>query len=442
MDSSFNFSSFMRDEFDSYSPIYAKENVKIMGKSKLDQNQGGVLLFLHFGSFFLSGLSLIHQLGLRYTALASTRNFKAMQNDEKNFWENVHRKMNLLYSHGMFLTNKSNSREMISFLKSGGFIGAALDVAEIGQKHKLQAFEFLHNQIYLQTGPARLARIANVPIYGMSIAYDQNPKVHTLRISGPHIQSKVEESIQKLLSEMEQIVSQQMNQLFHDVFKLFSKYSVRDYMVEIKPLEKKSSKDLVPMPKITSNLPVNFAPRYESRVTSWHPHREFAYKLLSQIKPKLIVELGVHYGDSYFTFCQACEELELEAQLYGIDHWQGDEKAGFYGDEVFEEVSSYNEEFHGENSVFLRMNFEEALQKFEVQSVDLLHIDGSHEYETVKMDFESWLPKLKKGGVILVHDILVEREDFGVKKFWEEIVQAYSTETHQEGFGLGIINCQ
>jgi predicted O-methyltransferase YrrM len=432
----------MRDEFDSYTPTYAKENVKIMGKSKLDQNQGGVLLFLHFGSFFLSGLSLIHQLGLRYTALASTRNFKAMQNDEKNFWENVHRKMNLLYSHGMFLTNKSNSREMISFLKSGGFIGAALDVAEIGQKHKLQAFEFLHNQIYLQTGPARLARIANVPIYGMSIAYDQNPKVHTLRISGPHIQSKVEESIQKLLSEMEQVVSQQMNQLFHDVFKLFSKHSVRDYMVEIKPLEKKSSKDLLPMPKITSNLPVNFAPRYESRVTSWHPHREFAYKLLSQIKPKKIVELGVHYGDSYFTFCQACEELELEAQLYGIDHWQGDEQAGLYGEEVYEIVSSYSEEFYPERSTLLRMDFKEALQKFEVQSIDLLHIDGSHEYETVKMDFESWLPKLKKGGVILVHDILVEREDFGVKKFWEEIVQAYSTETHQEGFGLGIINCQ
>ena len=432
----------MRDEFDSYTPTYAKENVKIMGKSKLDQNQGGVLLFLHFGSFFLSGLSLIHQLGLRYTALASTRNFKAMQNDEKNFWENVHRKMNLLYSHGMFLTNKSNSREMISFLKSGGFIGAALDVAEIGQKHKLQAFGFLHNQIYLQTGPARLARIANVPIYGMSIAYDQNPKVHTLRISGPHIQSKVEESIQKLLSEMEQVVSQQMNQLFHDVFKLFSKHSVRDYMVEIKPLEKKSSKDLLPMPKITSNLPVNFAPRYESRVTSWHPHREFAYKLLSQIKPKKIVELGVHCGDSYFTFCQACEELELEAQLYGIDHWQGDEQAGLYGEEVYEIVSSYSEEFYPERSTLLRMDFKEALQKFEVQSIDLLHIDGSHEYETVKMDFESWLPKLKKGGVILVHDILVEREDFGVKKFWEEIVQAYSTETHQEGFGLGIINCQ
>ena len=32
-----------------------------------------------------------------------------------------------------------------------------------------------------------------------------------------HGQNKVEESIQKLLSEMEEVVSQRMNQMFHDV---------------------------------------------------------------------------------------------------------------------------------------------------------------------------------------------------------------------------------
>ena len=432
----------MRDEFDNYSPTYAKENVKIIGGSKLVQDQGGVLLFLHFGSFFLSGLSLIHKMGLSYTVIASRRNFKVMVTQERKFWEVAHAKMNNLYSRKMFLTDESNINEMICYLKKGGFIGAALDVAEIDQKHKFHPFKFLYNQIYLQTGPARLARIANVPIYGMSIAYDQNHKVHTLKISGPHDQNKVEESIQKLLSEMEQVVSQRMNQLFHDVFRLFNRHAIREHIIEINPTEKISAKFLKPIPKITSKLQVNFAPRYETEVTSWHPHREFAYELISQIKPKKIVELGVHYGDSYFTFCQACEELDLDTQLFGIDHWQGDEQAGLYGEEVFETVNSYSEEFYSEKSTLLRMDFEEALQQFEDQSIDLLHIDGSHQYETVKKDFESWLPKLQKGGLILMHDILIEREDYGVKKFWEEIARTYSTETHKEGFGLGIINCQ
>ena len=199
------------------------------------------------------------------------------------------------------------------------------------------------------------------------------------------------------------------------------------------------NKNLKPISKVKSKLPNNFSPRYESEVTSWHPHREFAYELIKDHKPQKIVELGVHYGDSYFTLCQACEELELDTQLYGIDHWLGDEQAGFYGEEVFEEVSCYNDEFYPKNSTLLRMDFEEALQQFEDLSIDLLHIDGSHDYESVKKDFEKWFPKLKKGGTILVHDILVKREDYGVAKFWEEISKNFFTKIHREAHGLGIV---
>ena len=86
------------------------------------------------------------------------------------------------------------------------------------------------------------------------------------------------------------------------------------------------------------------------------------------------------------------------------------------------------------------MDFEEALNLFEDGSIDLLHIDGSHEYEEVKSDFEKWLPKVKKGGRILIHDILVEREDFGVKRLWNEIQKSYHTKSHDRGFGLGLIS--
>ena len=106
---------------------------------------------------------------------------------------------------------------------------------------------------------------------------------------------------------------------------------------------------------------------------------------------------------------------------------------------MFEEVSSYNEEFYSGKSTLLRMEFEEALQRFEDGSIDLLHIDGNHEYESVKKDFEKWFPKLKKGGTILVHDILVKREDYGVAKFWEEISKNFFTKIHRKEFGLGVI---
>ena len=82
---------------------------------------------------------------------------------------------------------------------------------------------------------------------------------------------------------------------------------------------------------------------------------------------------------------------------------------------------------------------ESALKEFEDESINLLHIDGSHDYENVSGHFESWLPKIKRNGVILIHDINVKREDFGVEKFWEELKSKYFTKTHEEGHGLGIV---
>jgi predicted O-methyltransferase YrrM len=38
------------------------------------------------------------------------------------------------------------------------------------------------------------------------------------------------------------------------------------------------------------------------------------------------------------------------------------------------------------------------------EPIELLFIDGSHEYEDVKADFEQWLPKVVEGGTIAVHD--------------------------------------
>ncbi len=37
---------------------------------------------------------------------------------------------------------------------------------------------------------------------------------------------------------------------------------------------------------------------------AWQSHRDFAYDLVSFLQPRLIVELGVHYGCSYFAFCR------------------------------------------------------------------------------------------------------------------------------------------
>jgi predicted O-methyltransferase YrrM len=38
------------------------------------------------------------------------------------------------------------------------------------------------------------------------------------------------------------------------------------------------------------------------------------------------------------------------------------------------------------------------------EPIELLFIDGSHEYEDVREDFDKWVPKVVEGGVVAVHD--------------------------------------
>ena len=436
-----SFIKLLKKELPQLSLEYANQNVVLNSKNFAcnDLDKGGVFLFLHFGNFFLSGAALVAKLNLAYTAIASTKNFINMPEDEVIFWKQIHNLANRTYSRDMFLSHEKNGKEMVNFLREGNFLGAAIDVAEVGSRHRFAPFQLLNNTIYLQSGPARLAKLAKVPIYGMSIVYDDIKKLHQLRITGPHDSQNPKIAIQQILKEMESDIRTNMGQLFHDIFSLFSEEKIKPYLLE--PYRPKPVKKLLPIKRLKSSLPKNFSPRYESEITSWHPHRDFAYELIRSHKPKTIVELGVHYGDSYFTFCQACEELELDTILYGIDHWQGDEQTGFYGNDVFETVSSYNQEFYQDNSTLLRMNFDQALGLFENNSINLLHIDGAHDYESVKKDFDNWLPKVKKGGIIFMHDVLVEREDYGVKNLWEEISQNFEISLHNEGFGLGVIQC-
>ena len=47
---------------------------------------------------------------------------------------------------------------------------------------------------------------------------------------------------------------------------------------------------------------------------------------------------------------------------------------------------------------------EEAAKNFD-KSIELVFIDGAHEYEFVKKDAELWIPKVINGGFIAFHDV-------------------------------------
>jgi hypothetical protein len=184
--------------------------------------------------------------------------------------------------------------------------------------------------------------------------------------------------------------------------------------------------------------PLYLGPRIERYLgDSWCMHLPFGYDLMRELAPKVFVELGVKQGESYFAFCQSAADNKINVRCYGIDSWLGDVQTGNLDPEIQHEVARYNWLYSSFSELKVRL-FSEAVADFADESIDLLHIDGTHTYSDVKNDFESWLPKLSPDGVVLFHDVVVRDGGFGVWKLWEEIRGENNAFLFEFGHGLGV----
>jgi predicted O-methyltransferase YrrM len=124
------------------------------------------------------------------------------------------------------------------------------------------------------------------------------------------------------------------------------------------------------------------------------------YDLAKTLKSKNIaLEIGSYIGASSLMIAKG---LKSGSTLYCIDTWQNDAMTEGNWDSFSEFIKNTKSVEHIINPI--RRTSIEAVKNFNLP-IDYLFIDGDHSYEGVKLDVEAWFPKLKSGGIIVMHDI-------------------------------------
>lgn len=163
-------------------------------------------------------------------------------------------------------------------------------------------------------------------------------------------------------------------------------------------------------------------------LSAWSGHFDFARWAVKRLQATTIVDLGVDYGFSTFSFA-----LDGIGTVYGVDWFEGDAHAGFR--DCYKEVLNTKNTLGFDNVRIIKADFN-ALAKTWNIPIDILHIDGLHTYEAIKNDYLTWRPFVREGGLIMFHDTLSFPDDVG--RFYNEL--ELPKLNFPQSAGLGVVS--
>jgi chromosome segregation ATPase len=190
----------------------------------------------------------------------------------------------------------------------------------------------------------------------------------------------------------------------------------------------------------TSVSPAAFWNAQYLEASVWQMHIPFAFWLMEALRPRLVVELGMDNGSSYFAFCQAVDKLGLEAQCFGIDTWNEFNSRTKRRSSAQEKIKAHNDSLYGAFSRLIEARPEESARHFSDGGVDLLHVGlltGVGELERL---MAAWRPKLSEKAVMLIHNTTSLVEGSGAANFYRELRAEHPGFEFAFGDGLGVVS--
>ncbi len=120
-----------------------------------------------------------------------------------------------------------------------------------------------------------------------------------------------------------------------------------------------------------------------------------------------VVEVGSFRGVSTEVF------LLFADQVYAVDPWEG-------MDAIHKQFLSRVRPYP--NVEVMQARSVDAAREFADRSLDLVYIDGAHDYENVRADLQAWRPKVKPGKWLAGHDYSAIIEGGAVIRAVDEVL--------------------
>ncbi|WP_084454722.1 class I SAM-dependent methyltransferase [Algoriphagus terrigena] len=118
----------------------------------------------------------------------------------------------------------------------------------------------------------------------------------------------------------------------------------------------------------------------------------------------VVAELGVDHGD----FSQKILDINQPTKLHLVDVW----KSKRYPEELFYKVNKKFEVEIKTGKVEINRGLStEVVKDFPDKYFDWIYIDTAHSYSVTNSELETYLPKMKLGGIIAGHDFTVGEID-------------------------------
>lgn len=177
----------------------------------------------------------------------------------------------------------------------------------------------------------------------------------------------------------------------------------------------------------------------------WNSSNPIFTRLITELKPSTIIEVGVWKGASLIHMADICRDQDLPTVLYAVDAWWG-----HVGDMIGNAPPSPIPPHWTTPTLYQQFLFNVkaaghqeriipvwqlsrwgalCLEKWGV-SADLIYLDAGHDEHEALSDMRNYWPLLREGGVMFGDDY---SEAYGVKAAAEEFAREIGRELHVEG---------